>query len=95
MRLVRDRTLHGRGHTTLAHELLVRQGALPRTLTVTVTPPLTPPLTPNPTPNPNPTHPTPRLCPLGKINQDVGASECVSCAVGKLSSADRTSCGDW
>ena len=46
MRLVRDRTLHGLGHTTLAHELLVRQGALPRTLTVTVTPPT------HPTPNP-------------------------------------------
>ena len=47
MRLVRDRTLHGRGHTTLAHELLVRQGALPWTLIVTV---LTPPHTPSVTP---------------------------------------------
>jgi len=34
------------------------------------------------------------LCKIGKINQATGSSECDSCPSGKLSSSDRTSCGD-
>jgi hypothetical protein len=42
----------------------------------------------------NPRPSTCNLCPVGKYSISLGAKSCLTCDVGKLSSADRSSCKD-